>query len=158
VTIIIRAVSQLDDDSTELLTQARDAFGRSRSPLGSPAAGAAVLGESGRIYSGSAADVEAGGYTCAERAAVTAATIGGESFISVMAVVLDVRGISELGRRSIHPCGNCRQLLADLAVTGGHDVMVYITDPTLAGAILTTSSELMPDFLEPLLRHVVVAA
>lgn len=98
----------------ELLAAATEASGRARAPYSGYRVGAAVLGESGKIYSGCNVESAAHGATiCAERAAVAAAVVAGETgLITCVTVARDTDPAS--------CCGICRQLLAEF----GHDLLI----------------------------------
>ena len=95
-----------EKDLRELLEKAREARKNSYSPYSGFAVGAALLGKSGKIYSG--CNVENGAYTptcCAERVAVFSAVSEGEREFRGIAVVSDTRPCM--------PCGVCRQVLSE---------------------------------------------
>ncbi len=71
--------------------------------------GAAVLGKSGRVYTGSNVESSSYGLTlCAERLALCVALHEGEEEILEIAVVADTDGAPG-------PCGACRQMMYDFA-------------------------------------------
>ncbi len=99
---------------TELITAAFGAREHSYSPYSNYMVGAALLGKSGKIYTG--CNVESATYSptnCAERTAIFKAISEGENEFSAIAVVGGKRGtkIGEFGIAS--PCGVCRQVLAE---------------------------------------------
>lgn len=72
--------------------------------------GAALLGKSGKIYSG--CNVENASYglsNCAERTAIFKAVSEGETEFEALAVVGDTLG-------PIAPCGACRQVIAEFGI------------------------------------------
>jgi len=94
----------------DLVAAAWKARERAAAPYSRYRVGAALLAESGRVYTG--ANVESSSYglsVCAERIALFKAISEGEStrFVRI-AVVAE-------GRFTPVPCGACRQLLADYA-------------------------------------------
>ena len=95
----------------ELMQYAVKAREKSYSPYSNFKVGAALLGKSGRIYTG--CNVENAGYSptnCAERTAVFKAVSEGVREFAAIAVVGGKRGeISPL----CAPCGVCRQVLAE---------------------------------------------
>ena len=98
--------------------------------------GAALLGKSGRIYTG--CNVENAGYSptnCAERTAVFKAVSEGEREFSAIAVV---GGSGDSIDPACTPCGVCRQVLAEFC------------DPTMP-VILGNSDQLKVLTLENLL-------
>jgi cytidine deaminase len=99
---------ELDSSDGELIAAAAEAIKKNyRHPQHT--VGAAVLGDSGKIYVG--VNVESCGYgPCAEPIAVGAAITDGEkSFKKIVAVS------GRQAERVVSPCGNCRQLILDYA-------------------------------------------
>jgi cytidine deaminase len=121
-----------DFDREELISQAQAARGRAYAPYSGYKVGAALLGKSGRVYTGS--NVENAVYplcTCAERVAVVKAVSEGERAFDALAVATENGGA---------PCGSCRQILREF----GEETVVLIADAT--GACReTTVAELLPD-------------
>jgi cytidine deaminase len=112
----------------ELATQARE---RAYAPYSKYAVGAALLGASGRVYTG--CNVENAVYSltiCAERAALFKAVSEGEHEFDALAVVT-VNGGS--------PCGSCRQVLAEFEP----DLRVLIAQPGKLVAVQTIA-DLLP--------------
>ena len=95
--------------------------------------GAAILGKSGKIYSG--CNVENASYpcgTCAEAGAVSAMIADGEIQIKEILIVADTE--------QILPCGNCLQKIAEFS---GSATLIHSAD--LHGNIKTfTLKELLP--------------
>ncbi|MBE7077110.1 MAG: cytidine deaminase [Clostridiales bacterium] len=95
----------------ELLEIAVEARKKSYSPYSGFRVGAALLGKSGKIYTG--CNVENAAYTptnCAERTAVFKAVSEGEREFSAIAIV---GGKGEDVADFCAPCGVCRQVLAE---------------------------------------------
>ncbi|NOZ00433.1 MAG: cytidine deaminase, partial [Deltaproteobacteria bacterium] len=95
---------------------ARDAGRNSHSPYSGFKVGAAVLGGSGRVYSG--CNVENASYPvslCAERGALAAAVADGEKTVDAVLIVSD-------SDEPCPPCGMCRQALAEF----GKDMEVIL--------------------------------
>jgi cytidine deaminase len=115
----------------ELIAQAMEAREHAYAPYSGYRVGAALLGKSGRVYTG--CNVENAVYPlviCAERVAVVKAVSEGEQEFVALAVVTENGGA---------PCGSCRQTLREF----GEDIVVLIADAT--GAYReTTVAELLP--------------
>jgi cytidine deaminase len=130
-------------DRDALLRQASEVREKAYAPYSQYPVGAALLGASGRIYTG--CNVENAVYSetiCAERTAMVKAISEGErDFIAVAVVTRD--GGS--------PCGACRQVLSEFTP----EMVVYIADES--GQVReTTVSELLPDHFGPknLSKHI----
>jgi cytidine deaminase len=120
----------------ELVAQAAEVRAHAYAPYSHYPVGAALLGKSGRVYTG--CNVENASYSltiCAERAAVAQAVCAGERAFEAIAVVTANGGA---------PCGPCRQTLAEF----GLDTRVLIATPE---RILTTTTvgELLPRAFTP---------
>lgn len=120
-----------DFDRESLVQQALAARSRAYAPYSHYKVGAALLGKSGRVYTG--CNVENAAYplcTCAEHTAVVKAVSEGERAFIALAVATE-DGAS--------PCGACRQVLREF----GENIVVLIADS--AGAYReTTGAELLP--------------
>lgn len=117
----------------KLIEQATEARTRAHVPYSGFAVGAALLGASGRIYTGCNIENASYGATiCAERAAVAKAVSEGERSFLAIAVVGDTAG-------PCAPCGICRQVLNEFAP----DMEVYMAN--LKGHVATrTMRDLLP--------------
>ncbi len=102
------STSRLDSRTQEeLVRQAREARGRAYAPYSNYAVGAALLGKSGKVYTGCNVENSSFGLTvCAERTAVVKAVSEGEKEFEAIAVVTSNGG---------SPCGACRQVLYEFA-------------------------------------------
>jgi cytidine deaminase len=99
-----------DEIVDELKQQAVKAAGHSYSPYSQFPVGAAVIGGTGRIYTGCNVENASFGLTqCAERAALTAAIADGAAPGSMPTLVLYTPG-----SRAHSPCGACRQVMHEL--------------------------------------------
>ncbi|MDI7248398.1 MAG: cytidine deaminase [Bacillota bacterium] len=120
-------------DHARLIELAREARERAYAPYSGFAVGAALLGRSGRVYTG--CNVENASYPagiCAERCAVAKAVSEGEREFSAIAVVGDTDG-------PCAPCGICRQVLAEF----GPDIQVVMTN--LKGNVkVVAAADLLP--------------
>jgi cytidine deaminase len=94
----------------ELVNAAVKAREQAYAPYSRFKVGAAVLGKSGRIYTG--CNIENASYglsNCAERTAVFKAVSEGEVAFTAIAVVADTP-------EPVSPCGACRQVLAEFNI------------------------------------------
>jgi cytidine deaminase len=95
---------------SELLTEAMSVRHRAYTPYSRFAVGAAVEGESGRIYGGCNVENASYGLTiCAERAAVFQAISAGEPKLVRLLVVADTP-------EPVFPCGACRQVMREFDI------------------------------------------
>lgn len=104
-------MSQVDEALIrELRRLAEVAAAHSHSPYSQFRVGAAVIGASGRTYTGCNVENASFGLTqCAERSALTAAISAGEKPGSLDCLVLYIPGTE------VHPpCGACRQVMREL--------------------------------------------
>ena len=103
-------------DGELLVAKAREVASSAYAPYSNFAVGAALLGESGKIYTGCNVENASYGLTvCAERAAVFHAVSQGERRFLAM-------GLSVPGAGA--PCGACRQVLYEFAP----DLKLFIGD------------------------------
>lgn len=109
---------------------------RAYAPYSKFKVGAAVLAESGAIYTG--VNVENASYgltTCAERVAIFQAVAAGERRILAVAVCTE---------SGVTPCGSCRQVMREFAT----DLPVLLLDEE-GRSRQTTLSKLLPDSFGP---------
>ncbi len=120
----------------ELIASAKAAREQAYAPYSNFKVGAALLGKSGRVYTG--CNVENAAYgpsMCAERTAIFKAVSEGEREFEAIAVV------SENG---VSPCGTCRQVMMEFAP----DMTVFISN-TRGNTRITTVRDLLPDGFTP---------
>ncbi len=125
-----------DLDLVDLAGRARE---QAYAPYSGFPVGAALLGGSGRVFTG--CNVENAAYplaTCAERVAVTKAVSEGEQEFEAIAVV------SATGAT---PCGACRQILREFAGPEGN-LRVIVAD-TAGHTHTFTLAELLPEAFTP---------
>ena len=120
----------------ELIDLARKARQKAYAPYSRYKVGAALLGKSGKVYTGCNVENASYGHTvCAERTAVLKAVSEGETEFEAIAVVTKNGG---------SPCGACRQVLNEFAP----ELTIYIADKN-GEYRTTTMSELLPDSFTP---------
>lgn len=123
----------------ELVEQALQVRQHAYVPYSAFPVGAALLGRSGKVYTGS--NVENASYPltiCAERVAVAKAVSEGEQDFEAIAVVTATGAM---------PCGACRQVLREF---GGPDGALRVIVADLEGNMRTfTINELLPEGFTP---------
>lgn len=121
-----------DELRAQLIQRAVSSRKRAYTPYSHYKVGAALLTETGKIYSG--VNIENAAYPvtiCAERVSVFKAVSEGESEFIAMAVVTSNGGF---------PCGSCRQVLAEF----GLDMLIIIADENGKVIEEATVRELLP--------------
>ena len=126
-------------NDAELIQKALQAREAAYAPYSRYKVGAALLGKSGRIYTGCNVENASYGATiCAERVAVVKAVSEGELQFEALAVAVD-------GDEPGSPCGICRQFLAEFG-TGLRLILV-----NLKGArVDSTLEEYLPEAFTPI--------
>lgn len=123
----------------ELLCQAETAMERAYAPYSGFFVGAALLGQSGRVYLG--CNVENAAYgpsNCAERTAIFKAVSEGERSFRAIAIAGGPGGHPD---GPCPPCGVCRQVLREFC---GDDFPIYLRGRD--GNVVTfTLSQLLPE-------------
>ncbi len=107
-------------EDSDIIAAARAAMARAYAPYSRFKVGAAVRGESGRLYAG--CNVENAAYPqgwCAEASAIAAMVMAGETRIVEAAVMGNGDALSM-------PCGGCRQKLYEFA---GDDLPIHVCGP-----------------------------
>ncbi len=107
-------------EDSDIVAAARGAMARAYAPYSRFKVGAAVRGESGRLYAG--CNVENAAYPqgwCAEASAIAAMVMAGETRIVEVAVMGG-------GEAPCTPCGGCRQKLHEFA---GSDLPIHVCGP-----------------------------
>jgi cytidine deaminase len=121
-----------------LFEAARDAMAQAHAPYSRFPVGAAILTDSGALFSG--CNIENASYPegwCAETSAISAMVLAGERRIAEVAVIA-----KKMDR--ITPCGGCRQRLREF---GAATTKVHLCDA--AGVVETvTLGELLPKAFE----------
>ena len=115
----------------QLIQKAYEAMEFSYSPYSNFKVGAALLTESGRVYTGCNVEIASFGATnCAERTAIFKAISEGEKTFKAIAVVSSSNDYT-------FPCGICRQVIVefgkdiDIIVAKDYDYVVYKIDDLL---------------------------
>jgi cytidine deaminase len=125
-----------DDELVALAAQARR---HAYAPYSHFTVGAALLAQSGRVYTG--ANVENASYglsVCAERVAIWKAVAAGERAFTAIAIVTE-NGVS--------PCGACRQVLAEFAGDPQSLRLIIVDAPGHRRTY--TLAELLPEAFTP---------
>ena len=131
-------------DAKELMKIARKARQNAYAPYSHFAVGAALLAESGRVYTGCNIENASYGLTCcAERNAIFAAVGAGERRFKMLAVAAD-------SPEPVAPCGACRQRIAEFSKP---QTLIHLA--TTQGIQKTlTLTELLPlAFFDESLKH-----
>ena len=121
----------------ELLLKAVEARDFAYAPYSNHKVGAALLGKSGKVYTG--CNVENAAYTptnCAERTAIFKAVSEGEREFSAIAIV---GGIGYTLSAVCAPCGVCRQVLGEFC---DRDMPIIMGTPEKIA--VSTLGELLP--------------
>jgi len=119
----------------QLIEAARAARENAHAPYSKFKVGAAILGESGRIFAG--CNVENAAYPqgqCAESSAIGAMVTAGDRRIRAIVVMGGEAGAEEI----CTPCGGCRQRIREFA---SPDTPIHICDP--AGLRRTFTLEIL---------------
>jgi cytidine deaminase len=121
----------------ELLEAARTARDSAYAPYSGFKVGAAVRSTSGAVYRGCNVENASYGATlCAERVALAAMIVAGETRAASLAVYAESDELSM-------PCGICRQALFELAAEPQAALPVSVAGPS--GTKLTTLGALLPE-------------
>lgn len=125
----------------ELLDEAARAAAKAYAPYSRFRVGAALLGASGKVYTG--VNVENASYPCgicAERAALSRAVTDGEICFKAIAIASLAEG--EASAQRCVPCGMCRQALREFVSPGDFPVYMFSSG---GGVESLTLEELLPD-------------
>ena len=94
-------------DLNKLIDKAKEAREQAYAPYSNFLVGAAIVGESGKFYTGCNIENSSFGLSiCAERVALFKAVSEGEKKIKMLALVTNTKTL-------IWPCGGCRQVLSE---------------------------------------------
>ena len=131
-----------------LIENAIEARKNAYTPYSHFTVGAALLGKSGRIYTG--CNIENAAFTptnCAERTAFFQAVSQGEREFSAIAIVGGRAG--EICAQICPPCGICRQVMREFCTD---DFLIYLGRQTSEGEIsyqTMTLGQLLPESFGP---------
>ena len=127
------ALADLTPDERTLVETARAAAERAYNRYSGYAVGAAVVGESGRIFAGCNVENASYGATmCAERSAIFGLVSAGERQVKSVCVYAP-------GEPMAMPCGMCRQVIAEFCV----DAPVLVAGPR--GVLRRSFAQLLPE-------------
>ncbi len=127
------ALAELTPEERVLVETARAAAERAYNRYSGYAVGAAVQGESGRIFSGCNVENASYGATmCAERSAIFALVSAGERQVKNICVYAP-------GEPMAMPCGMCRQVIAEFCL----DAAVLVAGPR--GVLRRSFAQLLPE-------------
>lgn len=124
----------------DLIKRAMKAREYSYSPYSNFSVGAAILAESGNIYTG--CNIESVSYTptiCAERVALFKAVSEGEREFKMLALIGGPKNGEKKTEQIVSPCGVCRQMLYEF----GRDMKIVMAD-SVERYEVRTIEELLP--------------
>lgn len=126
--------SSIPPELKELIQKAQEAKVLARAPYSGFRVGAALLGKSGRIYTGcNLENLSLSLSLCAERIALIKALSEGEKEFEVLALTSDAF-------EPVTPCGACRQMLIEYAPS----VRIISLNRSQDNVMLTSIQELLP--------------
>ncbi|QMU08923.1 cytidine deaminase [Levilactobacillus suantsaii] len=126
-------------NQAELLKVATAMLDKAYTPYSHFHVGAAVVGESGKVYGGcNIENASYGATNCAERTAIFSGIAAGERHFQAILVTGNTDG-------PIAPCGICRQVIAEFF---DQDAPVYLTNQRGAVAETTVAGILPGAFVE----------
>ena len=126
-----------DKEKKELAQRAKEASKKAYAPYSKCSEGAAILTQSGEVYSGANVENASYGLTiCAERSAIFQAVNDGNREFKAIAISL---------KNGEFPCGACRQVLNEF----NSDLIVLMVDEDGRKIKETTLKELLPNAFGP---------
>ncbi|MFQ3275309.1 MAG: cytidine deaminase [Candidatus Nanohaloarchaea archaeon] len=126
-----------EDEKENLIEEAEKVRGNSFSLYHESSVGAAILTDSGKIFSTPYVESAIQGMgTCAERNAIGSAVADGEYVFKAVAVISDSEDV-------IKPCGACLQMLYEFKAVAEHDIDVIMAGQN-AETEVSTVEELLP--------------
>jgi cytidine deaminase len=127
------SLAELELDERALVEAAQSAAERAYCRYSGYSVGAAIAGESGKIYSGCNVENASYGATmCAERTAIFGMVAAGERQIKAVCVYAP-------GEPMAMPCGMCRQVIAEFCL----DAPVLVAGPR--GVLRRSFAQLLPE-------------
>lgn len=134
---------QLDQKQQQLLLEAEKAMDTAYNPYSHFSVGAALLSKDGQIITGS--NVENAAFSsaiCAERSALVRANAMELRHFEKVAVIAKGNGVDTSDVTA--PCGNCRQMLHELAQISDCDLEIIMSTTKKDKIVVSTISELLP--------------
>lgn len=142
----------MNDETTQLIAQARTAARHAHAPYSGFGVGAAVLLSDGSVVHG--ANFENASYglsLCAETVAL--ATVNAQGRLADVVAIGVVGGMIRdgaiAGEDVVRPCGRCRQVINEAAQIGGRDVRVHCAGAEGDAVNSYLLSQLLPDAFGP---------
>jgi len=124
----------------QVISSAVKTMQNSYSPYSKYKVGAAAVGESGAVYTGTNIENASYGLTiCAERAAIFNAVSHGERRLRALVLVSEPKSLDQINS----PCGACRQVMAEFA---DGNMPIYIAD-IIKGKVARITQKKLKDFL-----------
>ncbi len=139
-----KKINDFDFDRAELIRRAVNQLGSAYAPYSNFHVAAAVLMESGNIYTG--VNVENASFPagiCAERNAISHAVACGEQRIKAITIVGGKHGCRT---HFCAPCGICRQVMREFSHPSEMKILLAVSEDDFRE---TTLEELLPDSFGP---------
>ncbi|MDE1870741.1 MAG: cytidine deaminase [Candidatus Micrarchaeota archaeon] len=137
---MIKSYKNLDKIDRSLIDSADKIVKNGYDPYSKFYVGAALLAESGAVYTGANINTCAYASICAERIAIGNAVTNGEYLFKKIAVIAksDFNEVNVLSG----PCGICRQMLWEFAELSKGDIEILVADSSKDKVLVTTIKNL----------------